>query len=44
LKFILLILDLGGNEISTDGAFSSFFFGNDGNSVNKEQAHDGKSN
>jgi hypothetical protein len=29
---------------STDGAFGSFFFRNVGSSINKEQAHDGKSN
>jgi hypothetical protein len=40
----LLILDLGGGETSTDGAFGSFFFGNGGSPVNKEQTPDGKTN
>jgi hypothetical protein len=42
--FFLSILDLGGGETSTDGAFGSFFFGNGGSPINKEQAHDGKTN
>jgi len=36
--------DLGGGEASTDGAFGSFFFGNGGSPINKEQADNGKSN
>jgi hypothetical protein len=40
------ILDITGGvgEASTDGAFGSFFFGTGGSPINKEQAHDGKSN
>ena len=39
-------LDLagGGSEASPDGGFGSFFFGNGGNPINEDQAHNGKSN
>jgi len=46
IKFLLLssILDLGGSEISTDGGFGSFFFGNGGSPINNEQTQNEKSN
>jgi hypothetical protein len=39
-----LILALGSSETSTDGAFGSFFFGNNANTMDNEQAQDEKSN
>jgi len=42
--FFLSILDLGGGETPSNGAFGSFFFGNGGSPINKEQVHNRKSN
>lgn len=45
LFLFLLIFNLGnGGETSADGAFGSFFFGNSGSPINKDQTNDGKSN